>query len=87
MSDINKLFHKLAEEGLRKPPADDIERLRLLDEKIERRKQAGWRELQIQIQRDVLVARIADILGIRRNEFPEFFNYVDPSKGDELQTP
>lgn len=68
MTEMSKWFNAIADEA--DGQDEMVRRLRWLKQEVERR---ARRDRLIAWQRDELIARIADALGIDRSQFPDFF--------------
>ena len=92
MKEIDDHINQMADEGdrLRAIKADPmITRMTQLKEQVRRRNDAARRSAEcratVDQERDLLLARIADTLGISRDQFPAFFNHISDIE-DEQET-
>lgn len=71
MTDLSKWFNEIAD-SIEKPD-EMVEKIKLLTLQV---KSTARHQAEINHQRDKLIARIANILGIYREDYPDFFDNI-----------
>jgi hypothetical protein len=74
MTEMSKWFNEIAD-SFGPPPEDDLlEKINRLKQQVRYR---ARRQADIARQRDELLARVAGMLGITRDEYPDFFEDIE----------